>query len=251
MGCRLSKAQRSPPTMKQLTRYLVLLLALFLAGGCKQHADSRSALRTAGVRTFSSFDPPTPAEKLLPAHAIKFEQADLVQVLNLYADISGRSIIRGPNLPDVKITFSNQTPMTSVEALQALDTVLAAQGIAMVILGTQYAKAVTAKEAFLEPGPVVELRPDQLPDSSSYLIYIVTLNKVKATDVSPVLAPFSKLPSSIIAMNGGMDNRPSTQSSFANLPMILGPKKHSILILRDYSSNVRRMLQVLDKLEQQ
>src|SRR2546430_10501005 len=44
------------------------------------------------------------------------------------SDISGRSIIRAPNLPDVKVTFSNQTPMTSVEALQALDTVLAAQG---------------------------------------------------------------------------------------------------------------------------
>jgi len=237
--------------MKPLHGFLFLSLALLFAGACSKHSDSRSALRTAGARTFSSFDPPTPGEKLLPAHAIKFDQADVVQILNLYADISGRSIIRAPNLPDVKITFSNQTPMTSVEALQALDTVLAAQGIAMVILGTQYAKAVTAKEAFLEPGPVVELRPDQLPDSSSYLIYIVTLNKVKATDVSPVLAPFSKLPSSIIAMNGGMDNRPSTQSSFANLPMILGPKKHSILILRDYSSNVRRMLQVLDKLEQQ
>ena len=54
-----------------------------------------------------------------------FEQVDLVQVLNLYADISGRSIVRGANLPDVKITFSNQTPMTRVEVLQALDTVFA------------------------------------------------------------------------------------------------------------------------------
>src|SRR5438034_2253495 len=119
--------------MKDLNRfYLALpLLALCLAGACsKQRPDPKSALRTAGARTFSSFDLPTPEEKLLPAHAIKFEQADLVQVLNLYAEISGRSIIRAGNLPDLKITFSNQTPMTTVEALQALDTVIAAQGIA-------------------------------------------------------------------------------------------------------------------------
>jgi len=45
----------------------------------------------------------------------------------LYAETAGRSIIRSGNLPDVKITFSNQTPMTTVEILQALDTVLAAQ----------------------------------------------------------------------------------------------------------------------------
>src|SRR2546426_2070562 len=65
--------------------------------------------------------------------------------------------------------------MTAVELLQALDTVLAAQGVAMVFLGTQYVKAVSAKQAHLESGPVVELQPEQLPDSSSFLIYIVRL----------------------------------------------------------------------------
>src|SRR5262245_54981714 len=146
------------------------LIGLFTAAGCdQQYPDPKSALRVAAVRTLSSFDPPRPGEKLTPAQTIQFEQAELAQVLKVYAEISGRSIIRAANLPDIKITFSNQSPMTSVEALQALDTVLAAQGIAMVFLGTQYVKAVPAKEANLEPGPVVELDPEQLPDSSSYL----------------------------------------------------------------------------------
>src|SRR5204863_9644509 len=122
------------------------------------------------------------------------------------------------NLPDAKITFSNQTPMTTVEALQALDTVIAAQGIAMVFLGTQYVKAVPAKEATLEPGPIVELRPDQLPDSSSFLIYIVQLKKVPASQAGPSLAPFAKLPNSIVAIDGGTRSRPSSPSSLPNLP---------------------------------
>jgi hypothetical protein len=31
----------------------------------------------------------------------------------------------------------------------------------------------------------------------------------------------------------------------------LGAKEHSILILRDHSSNIRRMLQVVEQMEQQ
>jgi len=233
-----------------LLPFLALLLSFLLAVGCGKLSDSKSALRISGARTFSSFDPPTQGEKVTPPHAIKFEQADLTEVLNLYAETSGRSIILAGNLPDIKITFSNQTPMTPVEILQALDTVLAAQGIAMVCLGTQYVKAVLAKEAYLEPGPILELKPDQLPDSSSFLIYILQLKKVRAADAAPSLQPFSKLSSSIIAINGGNRN-PPPGGALANLPAIIGAKDHSILILRDYSSNVRRMLQGLEKMEQQ
>src|SRR5262245_51692337 len=114
--------------MKRLNGLLLaaLCFGFFIAGGCgKEHPDPESALRSAGTRTFSSFDPPTPGEKQMAVHSIKFDQAEIVPVLNLYAEISGRSIVRAGNLPDVKITFSNQTPMTAVEALQALDTVLA------------------------------------------------------------------------------------------------------------------------------
>lgn len=236
--------------MKGITLGLSLL-ALLVATGCDgQRPDPKSALRVAGARTFSSFDPPTQGEKLTLARSIKFEQAELAQVLNMYAEISGRSIIRSANLPDVQITFSNQTPMTAVELLQALDTVLAAQGVTMVLLGTQYAKAVPAKEAHLEPGPVVELKPDQLPDSSSFLIYIVKLKNVKISQIPGALGPFAKLPNSIIAISPGGGNGSSSKAGVPNLPVSLFGTKNDILILRDYSSNVRRMLQVLEKMEE-
>jgi len=226
------------------------LLALLVAAGCDgQRPDPKSALHVAGARTFSSFDPLSPGEKLTPAHAIKLEQVELAQVLNVYAAISGRSIIRAANLPDAQITFSNQTPMTSVEVLQALDTVLAAQGVTMVFLGTQYVKAVPAREAHLEPGPVVELKPEQLPDSSSFLIYIVKLKNVKASQALPALAAFAKLPNSIISIGSG-GNAPSSKAGLPNLPASLFGTKDDLLILRDYSSNVRRMLQVLEKMEE-
>jgi hypothetical protein len=104
----------APQSRKSLMKAMVFglsLLALLVAVGCDgKHPDPKSALRVASARTFSSFDPPTPGEKLTPAWAIQFEQAELAQVLNAYAEISGRSIIRATNLPDTQITFSNQTP---------------------------------------------------------------------------------------------------------------------------------------------
>jgi len=193
-----------------------------------------------------------PGEKVMPAGMLKFEQAELDQVLKIYAETSGRSIIRAGNLPDVKITFSNQTLLTPVEVLRALDTVLAAQGIATIPLGTQFLKVVLAKEAPLEAGPVIELPPDQLPDSSSYLIYVVKTKNVVPRNASPALQPFAKLPNSILAIDSGVRGPPASKANLPVLPpSLFGVKDKGIIILRDYSSNVRQMLQVLKQLEEQ
>jgi type II secretory pathway component GspD/PulD (secretin) len=234
-----------------LTCGAALLIWSFLTPTARP--DLKSALRVAAARTLSSFDPPAPGDKLTPAGMIKFEQAELAQVLKVYEEISGRSIIRAGSLPDVKITFSNQTPMTGVEILQALDTVLAAQGITTVFLGTQYVKMVPAKEAPMESAPIIELQPAQLPDSSSYLIYIVKTKNIRPSQVTAALQPFAKMPNSIIAIDGARNRPPPTKANGPApiLPTSLfGIKDNGIFILRDYSSNVRRMLQVLDQMDQ-
>ena len=177
--------------------------------------------------TFSSFDPvDRSSEQPFAAGAIKFEQADLSRALNLYQEISRRTVIRAGNLPDAKITLRNETPWTRVEALRALDTALAQNNVTMILLGSRFVKAVPAREAASESAPVIDLRAEQLPDSSSYIIYIVKLEHRRSVEVSPVLQPFAKMSNSIVAM-----------------------KDSPILILRDYSANVRRMLEVLKHVE--
>jgi type II secretory pathway component GspD/PulD (secretin) len=205
-------------------------------------------VRNANAATLSSFDLPTAGGKTIPAQGVKLDQAAVEQMLALYAEISGRSVIRAPNLPEAKVTFSNQTPMSSVQVLQALDTVLAAHGIAMVVLGTQYVKAVPAKEANLEAGPVIERKAEELPDSSSFMIYIVKLKSGTARQVVPAIQPFAKLPNSIMAISSDGGQR-SSKASLPELSKNLFGTKEDVLILRDYSSNVRRMLQVLANIE--
>jgi type II secretory pathway component GspD/PulD (secretin) len=178
-------------------------------------------------KTFSSFDRAAGAPNEIGGRMILFESADLPQVLELYQLLSGRSLIHSPRVPNnVKITFRNNSPLRRVEALQALDTVLAAQGIVMVYSGTQYVKACAAAEAPTEVPPALDVPWRELPDSMSFLSYTVQLKNIDPSSAISALQPFARLPNSII-----------------------GNRQSNLLILRDYSSNVRRMMEILEQLE--
>jgi hypothetical protein len=109
-------------------------------------------------------------------------------------------------------------------------------------------KIVAEKDAPSETPPIFSDAPERLPDSSSYVIYVL---HVKA-DQSLIMAltPFSRSPNSIIYVPG---DRPSALSkkvpALNAVESALGPQRGTLLILRDYSSNVRSMLQVVRKLQ--
>lgn len=203
-----------------------LLLALTLTTACHKRFDSGPKPPPA-PKTFSSFDVGNDAATAFPPHAIRFMEADVGQILALYQELSGRSLIRSPRVPmTTKITFDNQTPLTRTEALQALDNVLAAGEIVMVYSGTHYVKVIALSEVRSETGPVIKLPPDRLPESSSFLIYVVKLKHISPEDAVSILTPYTKLPNSLI-----------------------GIRDSNMLTLRDYSANVRRMLQVLNEID--
>ena len=209
--------------MKYLTK--MTLSVLLLATGCDRHAGlPRGSSGTKPMPpTFSSFDPPTGTNVLAP-HMMRFVNADIEQLFAVYQELSGRSLIRSPMIPaNIKITFENTTGLTRAEALQALDNVFAAQNIVMVYLGSRYVKAVPAAQAPQEPGPVVETAWEELPDSSSYVTYIARLKYLAPENAVSIAQPFARLPNSIVAARGS-----------------------DLLVLRDYSANVRRMMQVLE-----
>lgn len=213
------------------TRILLFALAavvvLVIDAFAQETPPSQSAAVRSEPRTFSSFDVARPGDERMAKGAIQFENADVATVLKLYQEFSGRSVIRSLSVPQVTLSFVNEAPLTRVEVLQALDNVLAANGITMVYLGTRYVKAVPSKEAPAEAAPIIELPAAQLPESNSYLTYFVQLKNRAAEEVIGALQPFARMPNSIVAIKGS-----------------------DVLVLRDYSVNVRRMLLVLEKIEQ-
>lgn len=235
---------------EELMRHVfVILLALLIFEGCSQTNERPPTSPTKNVsQTLTSFDNSSADEQPIAAHSINFKDAPLDQLLDLYAKTSHRSIIRGEDLPDAKFTFSNELPMTRVKILQALDTVLAARGIVIVPQGTDYMKVVGERRASNETPPILTGSPEQLPDSSSYAIYAM---EVKADQsVTQAITPFSRLPNSIIYIPGDRASQAAKAMPFVNqVQKALGPKPHATLILRDYSSNIRKMLQVIQKMQ--
>jgi general secretion pathway protein D len=212
---------------------LALCAAAILAqekGATKLITSERPQAGTAEVQTYSSLDRPDARSngELLPRGGLKFEEADLLDVLKLYQELSGRSVVRPNSLPAVRISFVNETPLGRREVLQALDTVLAANGITMVLQGARCVKAVPSAQAPSEAPPLIDLPADQLPESSSYMMCIVQVKNRRPIEVVQLLTPLARMPNSLIVS-----------------------KESDILILRDYSSNIRRMLQVLQRLDKE
>jgi general secretion pathway protein D len=199
-------------------------------GASRLMSRSDSTVHREEARTVSSFDraDSKAGGALVPAGMVKFVEADVEMVLNIYQEISGRTVIRASPLPHARISFQTQTPLSRVEVLQALDTVLAEHQITMVLMGTKFVKAVPTAQAHAEGGPVIELPRDQLPDSGSYLVYIVQTKRVNPVELLPALQPFARLPNSLVAI-----------------------KDPGLLIFRDYSANVRRMLEVMERIEKE
>lgn len=181
-----------------------------------------------GQETHTSMDPVSDGKRgeTFPPGLLKFDDADLTQVLNTYRELSGRSIVRSSALPHAKISLETRTPLTRIEALQTLDSVLAQNGIVMIPQGTKHVKAVAKQAAPQESPPLVNLPREQLPDCGTYITYIVELKHQLPKDAAQSLQPFASMPNSIV----GIDNA-------------------DLIVLRDYSSNVRRMLEILERVD--
>lgn len=149
-------------------------------------------------------------------------------MLDTYAEYLGKTILRAPNLAlTTPITLKVQGEITLKEAIEALDTVLALNGVTMVPMGTKFMKAVPFAQAQQEAAAFSTVTNSaDLPEAARYMTRILQLKHAKPSEIVPAIQGFAKLPNSILPID-------STQ----------------ILILRDYAENVKRMLEVIEKID--
>jgi uncharacterized membrane protein YgcG len=168
-----------------------------------------------------------PPDELLPAGVINFPATDLNQVLKIYAELVNRTVLRPTALPAPTITLVTQTPLTKREAKQAFDAVLALNGIAMIDVGDKFVKVVPTAQAGQVGAPFSKQPIDQIPDMGQYVTHIVQLTNAKPSEMVQALTPFAS---------------PGQQG-------ILPIDSSQILVLRDYSENVKRMLEMIKKID--
>jgi Mg-chelatase subunit ChlD/capsular polysaccharide biosynthesis protein len=164
----------------------------------------------------------TAPEDTLPAGEITFQQADLTQVLDIYAKLVHRTVLRPANLAAQNIVLKTETPLTKREAVEALDAVLGMNGIAMIDVGKDSVKAVPLAQVNQEAGAFNKQTAEQLADLSPYVTHVVQLKNAKPTEVEPFLKSLASISNSILAID-----------------------KSGIIVLRDKPEVVRQLLEVI------
>jgi len=169
--------------------------------------------------------PPAEPEQIIEAGTIDFPAIPLEQVLDVYASLVHRTILRA-QLPPVTINLKTETALTKTEAIQAFTSVLAMNGITLINVGDKFVKAVPTAVAQAVGQPFNTNDSTHLPETDQYITQIVPLKYLRTSDVMPALQPFMGVPNSIVAL-----------------------ENNGVLIIRDYAVNVKRMLEVLKQID--
>jgi general secretion pathway protein D len=165
-------------------------------------------------------------EQPLEAGLIDFRGADLNQVLDIYSMLVSKTLLRPATLPAPTIILKTQGQLTVREGIQALEAVLALNGITMVPAGEKFVKVVAEAQSGSAAAAFNTNSAAQLPDLGQYVTHVVQLKYAKPSELVPILTPFVKIPNAILPLDANM-----------------------ILVLRDYAENVKRMLEMVNKID--
>jgi general secretion pathway protein D len=164
---------------------------------------------------------PDNMQEIIPPGLIDFQGVDVSQVLEVYAQLVGRTLLRA-GLPQAQIVLKTETPLTKAEAIEALQAVLALNGIAVINVGDKFVKVLPTSDAGTAAEQFSTNNASELPELGSYTTRIVQLKYVKPSLMVPIIQPFSRSPNAILPID---DN--------------------GILVLRDNSENIKRMMEMI------
>lgn len=166
-------------------------------------------------------------ERTLDPSLTRLQAMPLEQVMELYAEVAGRTVLRSPavNFDAIKLTLNTKTPLTEKEWLQAIDSLLALNQVAVIPTGEKFLTVVTMADALKEGARFNTNSARELPEASQYITKIIQVTNAKPSEVVPALQPFAKLNS------------------------ILPIDATGVLILRDSAINIKRMLEILEKID--
>ena len=157
-------------------------------------------------------------------YTFTYDGVDVSQVLTVYSKMVGRTLLRA-QLPPASIVLQTESPLTKSEAIQALQAVLALNNITVVNIGDKFVKVLPPDQAGASGGSLDSTDAAHLPDLGSYVTHIIQLKYVKPSAIMPIIAPLGKLKD------------------------ILPLDDNGILVIRDYAENVKRMLEMIDKID--
>ena len=91
--------------------------------------------------------PPNSSGETFPPGLMKFTDADVSQVLDVYSELAGRTILRPNALPSQKVTLKSHTSLTRPQAIWMLEASLRLGGVTIAPSGDKFTFVVPADRA--------------------------------------------------------------------------------------------------------
>ncbi len=152
------------------------------------------ALVLSAAGTAAQSDPPATAALPLPATApdttvgpIKFGDITVDSALEMLERWSGRTVLRPAGLPATSLSFSLNQKVSREEARQALETLLALNGIAVTPLGEKFLKVTALANARSEAPEFIEGSTLGLPPSGRIASKLFQLKFLRVAEFVPQL----------------------------------------------------------------
>ena len=170
---------------------------------------------------------PLALDAVIPMADLQLVNMPLEQFLEIYANYVNRTILRAAALPNLNVTLQAQTPLTVVEAIQAMDSVLSLNGYTTIPVGEKFVTFVPSANALQEGAAFLTITSaDELPEANQYITHIKQLKHILPSEAVPMLTPMAKNAAGIVALDVS-----------------------KTLVLRDNSSNIKRMLELLERID--
>lgn len=197
---------------------------LALPGGPTGVARTNAVLPKPAVEVMTN----AAGDEILDPTTTRFQAAPLEQVMEVYSELTGRTVLRSPavNFDQIKITLNTKTPLTRAESIQAIDSILALNSIAVIPTGTKFLTVVPSANAFGEAAAFNTNSMRELPEASQYITKIVQVTNAKPSEIVAAIQPFAKLQGGILPIDAT-----------------------GVIVLRDNAINIKRMLEVLAKID--
>ena len=166
-------------------------------------------------------------DAVIPMADLQLVNMPLEQFLEIYANYVNRTILRAAALPNLNVTLQAQTPLTVVEAIQAMDSVLSLNGYTTIPVGEKFVTFVPSANALQEGAAFLTITDAaDLPEANQYITHIKQLKHILPSEAVPMLTPMAKNAAGIVALDVS-----------------------KTLVLRDNSSNIKRMLELLERID--
>lgn len=159
---------------------------------------------------------------------IKLHQDSLDQVLDLMERWTGRTILRPQTLPTAAYSLSLDRAVTKGEAIQAVETLLNMNGVALMPMGERFLKATALNLARIESPPFLEGSTVDLPPSGKVATKLFQLQFFRVAEFLPQI-------SSLLNPNLGA------------APIIF--ERANAALVTDSISNLQRIELLIDKLD--